>query len=319
MFKILNVIKTLKNLDDNLPVYLCAHSAPDEDAINSCIGIKTALEYLKKDCYILLDSKDTKILSWQKNKVQTVDKVTHQKYNFIALDLNETSRLGKFENYFKNAQITINIDHHSGNKTNATFVFSDPKSSSTCEIVYLIINSLNKKLFTNNLCSSLYAGIMTDTNCFSRRIGKKTLQIAQKLINNGIDYSYINKQTLWKRTKEELLSVGKLVEIIKQEENFSYVVVDQSIYPFNTLTLNDLTKKIAEDLRKLDFLDTFLFIVKHTDNQITTKVMTNSLLVADKIAEIFSGGGHQKEAGFTTNLSITQILLKTKQFLSQYK
>ena len=66
MFKILNVIKTLKNLDDNLPVYLCAHSAPDEDAINSCIGIKTALEYLKKDCYILLDSKDTKILSWQK-------------------------------------------------------------------------------------------------------------------------------------------------------------------------------------------------------------------------------------------------------------
>ena len=53
------------------------------------------------------------------------------------------------------------------------------------------------------------------------------------------------------------------------------------------------------------------------DGYITTKTMTNISECADKIAMQFGGGGHKKEAGFTVNnLTVEQIISKTKRFLN---
>ena len=51
-------------------------------------------------------------------------------------------------------------------------------------------------------------------------------------------------------------------------------------------------------------------------NTIVAKTMTNISEKANLIAEIFGGGGHKKEAGFTVeNMSVEEIILKTKEYL----
>ena len=316
MLNLKNLADLLLSINNTTPIYLCGHTNPDQDSVGSCLSLSRALRLLDKKSFVLLKENDKNILSWQNDYQNIVSQVTHSEFVFIALDLNELNRLGEFEKDFLKEKLTINIDHHSGNKTNANFVYSDEKSSSTCEIIYNLLMKIDKNLITYRTSENLYAGIMTDTNCFTRRITKKTFYITQHLINSKIDYQYINKSTLWKRTKEELYSAGKLANEIKQTKHFNYVIVNHNDYPYSTLSLNDLTKKVAEDLRKIENLDVFVMFIIRKDGLITAKVMTNVSNNADVIANLMGGGGHKKESGFTTSENLESIVNKIDDFLS---
>ncbi len=309
------IIKVLNEI--NLPIYITGHKNPDFDSISSCLALATYLNSLNKSVNVLLKKEDENIV-FNKDDLKFIkNEVNAKNYCLIILDLNEISRLGQFDKEFNNASLTINIDHHMGNATKANYVFSKPKISSTCEIIYNIIYISNKKLLEDkNLCQNIYLGIMTDTNCFTRRLTNKTLFIAQKLINKGVNYFYLNQQTLWKRSKSELQAVGELCSKIQENRFFKYVIVDKSIPPFKDLDLNSLTKKVAEDLRRLEYLDIFVFIVLKEKNFITGKIMTNNCEIADKLASLLGGGGHKKEAGFTCNFTVSQILEKLSTYFT---
>lgn len=301
---------------NNFPIYIAGHIKPDQDSIGSCMALANFLNKNGKTAFVLLEDFDKEILDWKPNYSCVVNSVSEKKYNFIALDLNEKKRLGSFEKYFDNAEYKINIDHHQDNKYEADYTLSIPGISSTCEIIYEIINAESKTFFDNDTCDYLYAGIMNDTNCFTRRLSKKTMAIAQKLINFGADYNYIIKKTFSERSMYEFKALAKLVSEIQFDE-FYYVVVDKTLPEFKDLTHNQIVKKIAEDLRKIQGIDVFLMLIKSNDS-IVAKVMSNVSENADKIAGIFGGGGHKKEAGFTIkNISVQEIVNRTKEFLNK--
>ena len=70
----------------------------------------------------------------------------------------------------------------------------------------------------------------------------------------------------------------------------------------------------AEEIRKITDIKIFLVMIKNNNN-ITAKIMTNYDEFADKIAELFGGGGHKKEAGFETTLSVKEVLKIIKNFI----
>ena len=297
---------------DNFPVYIAGHLKPDQDSICSCLALANWLKSQGKTAYVLLKKIDMSIIDWQGDLTLIVNEVSHKDYNFIALDLNEMKRLGDFYNDFKNASFTINIDHHQGNLFEANETLSVAGISSTCEIIYEIIKP--ERELSLSVCEQLYSGMMNDTNCFSRRLSKNTLKIAQKLINRGINYLDIIKKTFSNRTLYQFKALAKIVNELKFDE-FYYAVIDNSLEEFKNLSHNEIVKQIAEDLRKIDGIDVFLMLIKN-GNVITAKVMTNESEIADKIAGVFGGGGHKKEAGFTVdNLSIDNIIEKTKEYL----
>ena len=314
MKKIKEIKNALNSINNN--IYIAGHIKPDQDSIGSCLSLASFLNSIGKKAYVLLEDIDKDIIKWQNDYSLIVNKINDKNYTFIALDLNEKKRLGRFETYFDTASYTINIDHHQDNKKEADFILSIPGISSTCEIIFNIINSFGKEYFTTSICESLYAGIMNDTNCFSRRISSDTLKITQKLINKGINYSYIIKKTLTERTMYEFKALAKLINEIKYD-GFHYVIVDKENECFNNLTHNQIVKKIAEDLRTIEGIDVFILIIKNQDI-ITAKCMSNISENADKIATLFNGGGHKKEAGFTVkDISIEEILKTIKNYLTK--
>lgn len=314
MKKIKQVKDILTNLDN--PIYIAGHVKPDQDSIGSCLALARFLNSIGKKAYVLLDDKDREIINWQNDYSLIVNKIHDNNFNFIALDLNEKKRLGKFEIYFDKALYTINIDHHQDNKHEANFTLSIPGISSTCEMIYSIIESYGKEHFSIPICESLYAGILNDTNCFTRRLSPQTLKITQKLINKGIDYPFIIKKTLKERTMYEFKALAKLINQI-QYDGFHYAIIDMQDENFKELSHNQIVKKLAEDLRTIEGMDVFILLIKK-NNIITSKCMSNSSENADKIASLFGGGGHKKEAGFTIeNLSIDEIISKIKIFLNE--
>ena len=299
---------------NDLPVFLAGHTNPDQDSICSCLALAEFLNNHGKKAYALLDDADKDIIAWQNDYSIVSNDVECKDFNFIALDMNEKKRLGKFEQYFDRAKYSINIDHHQNNQNEADFVYSLPGVSSTCEMVYNIIVSAGKNELTKTICERLYAGIFNDTNGLTRRLSSQTLSIVQELINFGIDYMYINKKTFSERSFYEFKALAKLVNKIEYDY-FHYVVVDRADEDFSMLTHNQLVKKIAEELRKIEGFDVFVLLIKN-GQKIIAKVMSNVSENADKIASMFGGGGHKREAGFTIeNISVEEIIQKTKQYL----
>ncbi len=307
-------IEIIDNLE-NYPIYIAGHIKPDQDSVGSCLALANFLKVYGKETYVLIENKDYDVLNWKQDFSLVTSEVEHYKYYFFALDMNEKKRLGRYEECFDNAEFKVNIDHHQDNKYEADFTISEPEISSTCEIIYKIIEAFGDDYFTKNICEYLYAGIMNDTNCFSRRLSSETFAIAQKLINKDIDYNYIIKKTYSERTFYQFKALAKLVNEIKQEEKFNYVVIDKSLDEFANLSHNAIVKQIAEDLRKIEGFDVFLMLIKNTDN-IVAKVMANTSANADKIATVFGGGGHKKEAGFTVkDMSVEEIVEKIRDYL----
>lgn len=349
MCKIEELKEKLLSLPD-LPIFIAGHKNPDQDSIGSCLVLCRFLRSFKKQAWVLLNPDEKSIVSWQnidnlvvknifdilkaknnrKNDKNTSNdnkldlcglksdkKYIQNDYIFIALDLNDLSMFDNHQDEFLNATLTLNIDHHQANTTNANFIFSNDKASSTCEILFELIEKTDKSLLTLDTCENLYCGILTDTNCFSRRITNKTFIIAQQLINLGVDYYKLNRLVLWGRTVDELVCSGLLAQNIVNAGNFHYVVCDKTKSPMCNLSQSVLVKKVAEDLRKIDGINILVFLIDYKD-KFVAKVMTNDCEIADKISSEFSGGGgHKKEAGFTTTLPLKTILSTISAYISK--
>ena len=306
-----NILKKL----NELPIYLAGHINPDQDSICSCLALALFLKSIGKQAYVLLKDEDLDIINWNPNPKLIINDIkTTNSFNFIALDVNEKKRLGDYEKYFDLAKFTINIDHHQDNKYESDFTISNPNASATCEIIFDIINNYDMNLLTPQICQYLYSGILNDTNCFTRRISNNTLYIVQQLINKNINYSNIINETFSQRSLYEYKALSKVINEIEFDE-FHYVVIDKSFDEYKYLTHNQIVKKIAEDLRKIKGIETLILLIKD-GNKIVGKCMTNINANANKIAEIFNGGGHKKEAGFTIyDEYIDNIIYKIKLFI----
>lgn len=309
--------KLLKSLSKSTPIYLAGHITPDQDSVCSSIALAEYLTMLGKKAYVLLADEDEDIIDWLDDDSLITDKVKAEKFVFISLDVNTKNRLGRYEEYFEKAELTINIDHHQNNKKQSNYVLSKPGISSTCEMIYNLICCNSEKYLTKKICRCLYAGILTDTNGFTRRISNKTFGIAQNLINKEIDYVYITKKTLFETSIYEAKALAKAINNLSFDGLY-YVLVDKKDKDFKELTNNFVFKHISEELRKITDINIFLVMIKNNEN-ITAKIMTNYEDNANKIAELFGGGGHKKEAGFETKQSVKDILKTIKNFLKKDK
>jgi len=309
-----DIVNELLKVDK--PVYIAGHIIPDQDSICSSLALAEILLQQNKDVKVLLEDKDIEILSWCDVPSYIVSEVKDNDYVFIALDVNEIKRLGRYADSYLNASHTFNIDHHQGNGCNATYTYSNSLYSSTCEIIYLMSKYIEGINITVTISAYLYSGIVNDTNSFSRRISPYTLSVSQELINNGIDYTNIIKKTLTNRSMYEMKALASFIHDIKYD-NFYYLVVDMKDERYNKLTFNQLTKRIAEDLRTIEDIDIFVMLIKY-DGYIKAKTMSNRSECAHLIANLFNGGGHKKEAGFTVDdISEREIIERIKEYIKE--
>ncbi len=313
-----SMAETLQTLPKSKPIFIAGHiETPDADTVGGCISLALYLHSLGYQAYALIEEKDNEFLSswYQGDASLVVNSIEETDYNFILIDCSDKKRLEQFEEFFDRADITINIDHHEGNKGEAKYIIANGDISSSCEMLYEIYLQIDPSLITKDIASLVYSGIMTDTCCFARRLSNRTLFIAQECINKDINYNYLIRQLYSKRSMLEAKTYATLLDRIKTYDNFDYLIIDKTTDEFKGVTHYMITKKISEELRKLDTLENFLILMKYK-TKIMGKTMCNRGDLAGRLALYFGGGGHKTEGGFTTrDLKIGEILEITKKFI----
>jgi nanoRNase/pAp phosphatase (c-di-AMP/oligoRNAs hydrolase) len=158
---------------------ILSHTNPDGDAVGSSIAWAEALRRAGHDVVCIVPNKYPYYLDWMTGISDVVIHRTDPDRAAAAvaeadvifcLDFHSLSRLDQLSEVIaaNTSAKRVLIDHHLNPTEQFDIMFSHPESSSTCFLVYKVIEALwGAQSVTPSQAEVLYVGMMTDTGNFS--------------------------------------------------------------------------------------------------------------------------------------------------------
>lgn len=304
----------MKNLDSQLEqvrtVAIAGHVRPDGDCAGSCLAtynyIKTWYPEIEVDLYL---EPIPNIFRFLKN----ADKIhnsceSNQVYDLcIVQDCGDTKRLGEAVKYFETAKKTVCIDHHVSNGSFAEENYIFPEVSSTSELIFDLIE---EEKITKEIAECIYVGMVHDTGVFQySSTTAKTMNIAGRLMEKGINFTKIVDETFYTKTFEQNKVLGQallnselyldgacIVSTVSQEEMEKYHVLPKHL------------EGIVSQLRVTKDVEAAVFLYENEDGSWKVSMRSNDKVDVAAIAMKYQGGGHVRAAGVTMEGTVQEII-----------
>ncbi len=312
--KIYSTILDYKNKD----IVIVGHNDVDADAIASATAMGQFLDKLDIPYKLLLEVNDKyKVFDYEKH-IYKGDIANINCDLFISCDCGDNGRFAEYKHLFDKAKKKINIDHHISNDSYGDVNLVLGSVSSTSEIVYEFVSKYIE--IDQYIAKLLYGGIIYDSGGFLHKsTSPKTLRIASKLMETGIDFNEIYYSINKHRTYNSRLALKKLID------NMEFLFDNQVICA--TITKSEV-ESVGASIEDTDGFVNILYdtekvrcaIFIYEKKEDTFKVSLRSRDVdVSKIAKVFGGGGHSRASGcrFYTNLGNAKekILEEVKKHL----
>ena len=315
------------NLDEllkrNDAVFIVAHNRPDCDALGAALGMALICQKKKVKCYIVIDDNIEKlsteiyqIIEDVKNnfnviKSSDLDSLLTSNSLMLAVDVNKTYMVAT-KNYLDKFQDIMIIDHHNTDEDTikANYPFINPKLSSACEEVSKLLFLYNIKI-PNDIANYLLAGIVLDSNRFSRNTGEDTFDVAAKLVNKGADPSIANNMFL--EDFEHDRAVQRLVDNTAFP-TYIFAIASDRFNSGHIYNVEDIAKA-ADYLLKYRVNATFAMAYVDEDT-VYISARSKGIIDVSSIMKLFGGGGNDHSgAAKIKGATIEQIREKLENIL----
>ena len=310
-----------KLLCENDTVFIVPHNRPDFDAIGAAIGMALICEKLKKryfivinDPYEKLEKETGKILEDISGKFKIVNateasKLLTKKSLMVAVDVNK-SYLVSTQPYLESFNDIMIIDHHKtdDNTIKTANLFINEKLSSTCEEVANLVFAYNVKL-TKDYANYILAGIILDTNKFSKSTSKRTYMTASKLTEKGADPDMANNLFL-----EDFKHDRAIQRIVDNTDfpTYNFAIASDRDDSGRIYDIEDIAKA-ADYLLKYNVNATFA--IAHIDEDtISISARSKGIIDVATIMRAFGGGGNEHSAAARVKGS---SIYEVKKYLSK--
>ena len=331
--KIIENIKSI--LSSNKKIILIPHSSPDADALGSCLAL---FHFFKNDhsVSIISPNKYTDILNflpgsenitvYESEKEKSDDLFDNAEIIF-TLDFNSLGRAKNVSHRIsKSSANVIMIDHHENPDDYADFMISNPKMSSTSEMIYDFISILNSDKIDYDIATCLYAGIVADTGSFRfPSTTSKTLLVGSKLVDHGVDVTYIFEKLHNNFQFNRLKLLGTTINNFKRVDDLPvlYTLLSDEDQKSSNFKKGDSEGFVNFGLSVEGIICSVLFIEKKEDELIKISFRsTGDFKVNIFASRYFNGGGHIHAAGGISKLSLIdtekKFICDIKQYLKEY-
>ena len=336
----LNEIRALIQGSSNF--YIAGHTNPDGDSIGACFGLGLALEKIGKNVRVLLEPFHHKYdgipgrhlvhtaqgfemhqemisqgtVCGQQEKHNTGQKkdpfLQWPEAVLICVDCADIGRLTGYSKVLaEKLPCTISIDHHYSNTYFASYNFVDGQASSTCEIIYRILDGFVE--LDQNIAAALYAGMVGDTGGFRHdSTSQDTLKAAGNLMALGIPFTDIYTELLLRRSYTEVKLLARVLDACRRntEGSVIYACVTRQMM----IGLEDAPDANPQDLEGmveylLNIRGAKVALLVYDccrDGDIKISLRSRKINVG-AIAQQLGGGGHQLAAGATVKGDIFEI------------
>jgi phosphoesterase RecJ-like protein len=278
---------------------ITAHVRLDGDALGSELALYLMLKDLGKDAVICNQDPTPhhyQFLPAAAAVVHEVENIGQYDVGFV-LDCSELDRVGKLAADVVRIKTLINIDHHVSNGGFCHLSLLDAKASSTGELLHRLMRKMHVKM-TKDICTNLYAAILTDTGGFRySSTHQETLRAAADLVEGGADPQWISENIYESDPPAKLKLLSKVLETLELDldlKTASMVVTNEHLRQTGATMEN--TDGFIDIPRTVKGVNVAMLYSQIGEKQFKLSLRSKGKVNVEKIAAKFGGGGHVNAA-----------------------
>ncbi|MEN8765455.1 MAG: DHH family phosphoesterase [Wenyingzhuangia sp.] len=316
-------------------IVFVAHKNPDGDAVGSTTALAMFYKKLGHQVQVVLPNGIPDFIAWMpgaeevyRYDLQNIQskKVINEADVIFLLDFNALHRVGDdmekglaaFEGDF------IMIDHHQQPDDIAMVTYSDTSICSTCQMVYHYIESLGQvDMIDQEMATSLYTGIMTDTGSFRfPSTTSITHNIVADLIGKGVKNADVHNQVFGNNSYSRLQLLGKALTnlMVLEATKTAYITLTHEELKQYNYSKGD-TEGIVNYALSLKGIVFAAIFIEDKDQAIVKMSFRSkgSFSVNQFARHHFDGGGHDNAAGGRSIETLQETVAKFIAVVPQYK
>lgn len=328
-------LKTIRELlSTSRKIVIVPHKNPDGDAIGASLGLWYYLIGSGHKAVVISPNDFPKFLKWMPGNDQILNFEREQERAsalladaelIFTLDFNHLERVGSMrENLEASEAIFLMIDHHQAPGDYARVTYSDVSMSSTCEMVYNLIEDLGElEKIGPEIANCLYAGIVTDTGSFKyAATSSRTHRVVADLIDRGVRNTEVHNKIFHTNTPERLQLLGCALRnmVILKEYNTAYITLRQEELDTYHYKKGDTEGFVNYGLTLENIRLAVIFIENGDEGIIKISFRSEGDFSVNDFARAhFGGGGHVNAAGGRSFESMEDTIALFKALLQTYK
>lgn len=317
--------------EDANNIVITNHVGPDGDAMGSALGLKEVLVQKGKEVTVVVPNVYPNFLKWLKGDDEVIvfedqpeegGEALGNADLIIHLDYNSLSRSGEMEHILRELNVPrLVIDHHQQPDDFADVLYSDTAMSSTCEMVFHLVEALGwGDLINKEAGECLYTGIMTDTGNFRFSCTTPTTHRAvATLLERGVKPHEVASAVYDTNSRNRLKLLSRSLERMEVLPQFHSAII--------SLTAKDLeefdyqkgdTEGFVNYGLSIEGIKMSVFLAEK-DNRLKMSFRSKGTFNVNQLArDHFNGGGHINAAGGISEDSMEETIAKLKSLLPQY-
>jgi phosphoesterase RecJ-like protein len=309
-------------LTEATSVALACHVNPDADALGSMLGLSNHLRGLGKQTVCSFPNEPFETPRWAAMLPGTDVLVPPGRFPkeppvMVTCDVASLDRLASLGGVAVRSKTLIWIDHHVTNDGLGTIRIVDPAASSTCELVWRLVEELGGDVSIETaMC--LYAGLVTDTGRFQyEAVTPATLRLAAELREFPFDHTRLVQALYEDHPAASLKLLGLALERLRLEGDadlvWSYLtradLEDAGVAPSESDDLIDLIRTARE-------ADVAAVLKQQRDGRFKVSLRSRGGNDVAKVASAFGGGGHRLASGYTSRHGVAGTIERLKSALA---
>jgi phosphoesterase RecJ-like protein len=274
---------------------ITAHVRLDGDALGSELALSLMLRELGKNVVVYNQDHTPeryRFLPAAQNIVHDINNI--EQYDVgIILDCSELARVGDEAESIGKIKKLINVDHHVSNNGFCSLKMLDAQASSTGELLFRLMREMHVNM-SRDICTNLYAAIITDTGNFRySNTRKETFLAAGDLMENGADPQWISEYIYENDSPARLKLLAKALETLSldlKNKVGSLVVTQKAL--LETGASWELTEGFVDIPRTVRGIEISVLYTQRGDNNFKLSLRSKADVNVEKVAKKFGGGGH---------------------------
>jgi phosphoesterase RecJ-like protein len=288
-------------------VLITTHTKGDGDAAGCCVAMSETLSALDKkaqilflsplpDWYAFLFDKPIPVLGKDLSK----DQLSQNKFDLIIIvDTNSSSQLPGFEEYLKQADISVLvIDHHATSDGLGDVELVDSTAAAASSVVLDLLRFARWPI-TPKIAQALFVGIATDTGWF--HFGNTTsrcLRDCAELIDAGASPVDIYRHIYQTFTPQRFKLMTAMQDTLELHFDGRYASQFLTLQDFKTTGAKyEDTENLIDQCQRIGSVEVAALFVELKDGRIRCSLRSRGAVDVCKIARQFDGGGHTSAAG----------------------
>ncbi len=312
------ILERIKEYDK---IIIGRHFRPDGDAVGSTNGLYEILKasFPEKTINVVNEDYSNYVAFLDDDKAVFPDDY-YSDALFISVDTATFDRLSNKKAGL--AKELIKIDHHVDIAPYGDISWVEDWRSSACEMIVDFYMTFKGELkITKRAATCLYTGMITDSGRFRyASTSGSTMRAAAELLDVGIDIETIQAHLDLQEFDYYKFEAHVLENMEITPNGVAYVVVTREMQERFNLDNEQASNAVGFMSGIKGSLVWLAFIENPFNDEIRVRLRSRFMTI-NKLAEQYSGGGHENAAGATVHSmdEVKELVMKADELVKEYK